>query len=91
MTVNLNWASVVAIVSALAGVAGTIITPIWGAQLASEVQGILQGLSALLVAIPAFHASSIVASTAKAKALIKVDVEREAAMRALPAPALPVG
>ena len=78
MTVTFSWANVVATLTALAGAAGSIITPIWGAHLASEVQAILMGLSAVLVAIPAFHATSVVATTTKAKAQQKLDIEKEA-------------
>jgi len=89
VTVTFNWQTVTALVAALAGVAGTIITPIWGTQLASEIQGILQGLSALLIAIPAFHATSIVASTTIYRAKAKVDVERETELFHLRQQALP--
>jgi hypothetical protein len=68
MNVTINWATVIAVVTALAGAAGSIITPIWGTQLATQVQVVLQALAGLLVLIPAAHATSVTAHVAKAKA-----------------------
>ena len=65
MTTNINWATVAAITSAIAGVVGTIITPIWGSHLSGEIEGVLQGISALLIAIPGWHVASVAASKAK--------------------------
>jgi hypothetical protein len=76
-TININWATVIAVVSGLAGVAGVIVTPIWGTAVATSTQNILLALSSVLVAISGFHATSVVASNVKAKAQAKVDVERE--------------
>ena len=89
-TININWATVIAVVSGLAGVAGVVITPIWGQALATQVQSILLALSSVLVAISGYHATSVVATTVKAKAQVKADVEREAAIyRIHTAPTLP--
>jgi len=74
MTVNISWPTVIAVVTALAGTVGSIITPIWGAHLATQVQVVLQALAGLLVLIPAAHATSVVATTAKYKATAKYAV-----------------
>jgi hypothetical protein len=66
-SVNLNWALIGSIVAALAGVAGSILTPLYGSSLATSVQAVLQALSGLLVVIPTFHVSSVAASGAKYK------------------------
>lgn len=63
---NLTTSKIVTILSLVAGVAGSIITPLYGATLASAVQGVLQALSALLVLIPSAHATNLVYSAAKA-------------------------
>lgn len=62
----INWPLIGSIVSAIAGAAGTIVTAIWGADAGNDAQVILQALSALLLAIPAYHVSSVAASTSKA-------------------------
>lgn len=72
MTVNINWATLGAIAAALAGIAGTILTPIYGSGLSGEVQAVLQGLSALLIAIPGWHITSVAASKAKYNHLAKM-------------------
>jgi ABC-type dipeptide/oligopeptide/nickel transport system permease subunit len=76
---NLNWAAIGAVIATLAGVAGTIITPIWGTHLAGEVQAVLMGLSAILIAIPTFHVASVAATKAKYNHLAKM-----AALRPVP-------
>lgn len=64
---KLTWPTILAVVSGLAGVAGAIVTPIYGSALAGEVQGVLEGISGILVIIAGGHATSIVAASAKAK------------------------
>jgi hypothetical protein len=91
-TVNINWATVGATVAALAGAAGTIITPIFGTTLATDITGILQGLSALLLVIPTWHVTSVAATNAKESHAAKVAVAQEAEMiklRNQPAPTGP--
>lgn len=65
MTINLSL--VASILSALAGVAGTVLTPIYGSNLSSAVGAVLQALSGLLVAIAAYHVTSVATTQAKAK------------------------
>lgn len=72
MNVTINWPTVIAVITALAGAAGSILTPIYGTNLATQVQVILQAIAGLLVLIPAAHATSVVATTAKAKAAYRV-------------------
>ena len=74
-----NWATVIAVISGLAGVAGTVLTPIYGSNLANSVQAVLMALSGVLVAISGYHATSVVATTAKAKAAIRLNAELAAA------------
>jgi hypothetical protein len=64
--VKLNWSVIGSIVAALAGVLGTILTPLYGTDLSSQIQSVLQALSALLVAIPAWHIGSVASANAKA-------------------------
>ena len=64
---KLNWATIIAVLTGLAGVVGAVITPIWGTHLASEVQAVIEGVSGVLVIIAGFHASSVVTTAAKAK------------------------
>ena len=66
VTVKLNWSVIGSLVAAAAGVAGSILTPIFGSDLAGQVQSVLQALSGLLIAIPAWHVASVAAGNAKA-------------------------
>jgi hypothetical protein len=79
MTLNINWALFASVVSALAGAVGVVITPIYGATLANNLGDILTSLAGLLAAIGAFHVTSVVAASAKAKALYKL--QRGAAIK----------
>lgn len=71
-TMNFNWTTIAAVLSALAGVAGSVITPIWGSNLATSVQAVLQAISGILVVIAGWHVTAVTASTAKAKAHLKL-------------------
>jgi hypothetical protein len=66
---KIPWATIIAVVSGLAGVAGAIVTPIWGTALAGQVQAVLEALSGILVIIAGGAATSVVHAAAKAKAL----------------------
>lgn len=66
---KINWTFLASIASALAGVAGTVITPVYGTGLGSSVQGILQAVSGLLIAIGAWHVNGVAAAQARAKAV----------------------
>ena len=74
MTVNVNWALIGAILATLAGIAGTILTPLYGTQLATAVQVSIPSLSALLIAIPPYHVASVAAATSKMKAALKMGI-----------------
>jgi hypothetical protein len=67
MPKTINWSLVIAVVSGLAGVAGSVITPIYGAALAGQVQAVLQAVSGLLVLVAGFHATGVVAAASKAR------------------------
>ena len=79
MIVNINWATLGAIASALAGIAGSVITPIYGTGLATTIVGVLMGLSAILIAIPGWHIASVAATKAKYNHLAQM-----AALRPVP-------
>jgi hypothetical protein len=65
--ININLPLVVSVLHSLAGVAGAVLTPVYGSQLSTASQGLLLAISALLVAIPGYHVASVAAATAKAK------------------------
>lgn len=67
MTVKINLPLIAAVLTALAGAAGTALIPLCGQNLASGVQTVLQAVAGLLVLIPTYHVSNVAASTAKAK------------------------
>jgi hypothetical protein len=73
MPVPINLPLIAAICAALAGVAGTILTPLYGANLSTAVSAVLQALSGLLVLIPTLHASSVAATTGKLRARAKYE------------------
>jgi hypothetical protein len=73
MTVSLNLPLIASICAALAGVAGSILTPLYGADLTTAVQGVLQSLSSLLLLIPTLHASSVAATAGKMKVRAKYE------------------
>lgn len=60
-----SWATIAAVVSAIAGVIGTILTPVLGTSLAAGVQAILQAVSGLLVLIAGGTATVAVHTTMK--------------------------
>ena len=73
--VKLNWAMILAVLSGLGGAVGLIVTPIWGTHMTTQVQAVVAAVSALLVAISGYHATSVVTSTAKAKASARLSAE----------------
>jgi hypothetical protein len=79
MKVNVNLPLIVSVLHSLAGVAGAVLTPIYGSHLSTAAQGVLLAISAALIAIPGYHVASVAATSAKAKAV------------AAAAPAPPVG
>ena len=66
-TVNVNWALIASVLSALTGLVGSVLTPIYGTHLSTSVQAVLQALSGFLILIPTFHAGSVAAYNAKLK------------------------
>jgi hypothetical protein len=67
MTVKINWPWLGSIAAALAGVVGTIITPIYGDTLSSQVQNILLAISGLLLAIPTIHVAQVATARSNAR------------------------
>lgn len=64
---KINWPLFASVISAISGIAGTILTPIYGSALTSSVEGVLQAVSGLLMAISAFHVTSVAAHASKLK------------------------
>jgi len=64
---KINWSTVIAVFSGLAGVAGAVVTPIWGTHLAGEVQAVIEAISGVLVIIAGYHATTVLTAQAKAK------------------------
>lgn len=75
MTMKINLPLIATVLMAVAGAAGTVLVPIFGSGLSSAVAGVLQGLAALLLAIPTYHVSSVAAYTAKARAMARLNAE----------------
>lgn len=69
MTVKLNLPAIAAVLAAVAGIAGSALTPLFGTQLAIAVQAVLQAVSGLLVVIPTYHVASVAAAQSKLKAV----------------------
>ena len=78
-TLKLNWPTILAVVSGLAGVAGSVLTPIYGTALATQVQVVLQAVAGLLVLIAGYHATTVTAANATARATYRLADERAAA------------
>ena len=66
--VTINWAMIGSFIAALAGVAGSVLTPIYGTQMATGVQQVLQAVSGLLLLIPTWHIASTASYTSKLRA-----------------------
>jgi hypothetical protein len=66
-TMKLNLPMIAAFLGALAGIVGTVLTPIYGTHLTGEVQGVLQALSGLLLAIPVTYATHVQAHASKTR------------------------
>lgn len=73
MPKQINWPLLGSIVAGVAGVVGTVVTAIWGADAGTSAQAILQSLSALLIAIPTFHLTAVAAATTKAMRLQRIN------------------
>ena len=56
---KITWATVIAVVSGLAGVAGVVVTPLWGTALAGEVQAVLMAISGILVIVNGGAATTV--------------------------------
>lgn len=69
---KINWVLLGSIVTTISGFVGTVLTPIYGSALTSNVQGILQAVSGLLAAIGAFHVTSVAAANAKATHAVRL-------------------
>ena len=68
MSVSLPPVStIVAVLTALAGVVGTILTGTGLSGLEGPIREVIAGISGILVLLPAHHATSVVAAKAKAK------------------------
>ncbi len=74
---KLPWAKILAVVSGLAGIAGAVVTPVFGSALAGEVQAVLEAVSGILVIIAGTHATSLVYVKAKLSAQREDDMIRQ--------------
>jgi hypothetical protein len=74
---KITWATVIAVVSGVAGVVGAAVTPIWGTALAGEVQAVLEAVSGILVIVAGTHATSLVYVKAKLSAQREDDMIRQ--------------
>lgn len=63
----IDWASIAATLAAIAGVIGTILTPLLGSQLSTAVEAVIEAISGVLVVIPSYHVSVV----AKTRALTR--------------------
>lgn len=63
---KINWALLGSVVSAISGIVGTVLTPLYGTGLTTGIQNVLQAISGLLIAIGALHVTSVAATKAKA-------------------------
>ena len=70
-TKKFNWALLGAILTGLAGAAGTVLTPIYGTNLATNVQDILQAFSGLFAALGGGGAVVVAVGGAKALAVAR--------------------
>ena len=66
MTFKFNLATFVAVLHSLAGVAGLVLTPVFGSSLSASAQTALLAVSGLLASIGAYHVGSVAVATAKA-------------------------
>ena len=64
---NLNLPFIASVLAAIAGLVGTVLVPFLSADLTSQIQNILQALSAFLLVIPTWHVTSVAATQAKLK------------------------
>ena len=74
---KITWATVIAVVSGLAGLAGAVITPVFGAALAGEVKAVLEAISGILVIVAGTSATSLVYVKAKLSAQREDDMIRQ--------------
>jgi hypothetical protein len=72
VTINFNWPLVGSVLSALAGIAGTVLTPTLGANLSSNIQAVLLAVSGLLLAIPAHQAAMTASHRSQTKYAAKL-------------------
>ena len=77
-TIKWNWPLLASILTAFAGVAGTVLTPVYGTNLSGQVQAILMAISGLLLAIPTTHAASAALTRSNAKWTASFAREQEA-------------
>jgi hypothetical protein len=67
-----QWAKIVAVIAAIAGATGSVLTPLLGQSIASGVQTVLEAVSGLLLLIPIGGATVAITTSAKAKVLAEV-------------------
>ncbi|HVX20873.1 MAG TPA: hypothetical protein VHB02_05975 [Acidimicrobiales bacterium] len=63
-----------AVIATLAGIAGTVLTPLYGEGLANGVQTVLQAISGFLLTLPTYHVVRIAAVRARARAMARASL-----------------
>ena len=84
-----QWTKIVAVISAIAGASGVILTPLYGQSIANGVKTVLEAISGLLLLIPIGGATVVITAHAKAKALAELALP-QVAPEAPVAPVVPV-
>lgn len=78
----MDWEEKVAsALSAAAGVAGSILTPLYGQKLAGAVEAILQALSGLLILLPVGLTAKVAIEKTKANLALHHDLEMNQVQR----------
>ena len=67
-----QWAKLVAVITAIAGATGAILTPVLGQSIAAGMQTVLEAISGLLLLIPIGGATVVITTSAKAKVLAEL-------------------
>jgi hypothetical protein len=58
MTIKMNWPLLASVFAAMAGAVGSILTPLYGNNLSTAVQAVLQAISGVLLLLPVHQAAT---------------------------------
>jgi hypothetical protein len=73
-----QWTKIVAVIAAIAGATGSVLTPLLGQSIANGVQTVLEAISGLLLLIPIGGATVVITTSAKAKVLAELGAPPQA-------------